>query len=366
MNSNERVKKSMMFEEPDRVPFDYWADSIITDRLISLLGAVYGINDIEGLYRYFEIDFRFIEGTVYTGPCLKTFNDGSRNDIWGVRRKKVAVDESEPDKGSYENVVVHPLATADTVKNIEEFEGWPSPDWYDYSCVKKMAGIHSGFAVICGGDRLNRTAQLKPAMYLRGVEQIMLDLALNPDIVEAITEKLVNYYLEYNRRIFKNAGGKIDIFFMGDDFGTQNGLIMSVDMWRRFYKPGFRKFIELAHNFGIKVMHHTCGAIEPLIPEFIDCGLDILQSMQPRAVGMDLKKIKKEYGKYICFQGGIDIQQTMPYGSVEDVTKEVTDRIRDLSPGGGYILCTAHNMQADTPLENVLALYKTAIKYGRY
>jgi uroporphyrinogen decarboxylase len=153
---------------------------------------------------------------------------------------------------------------------------------------------------------------------------------------------------------------------MGDDYGMQNGLIMSIEMWRRFFKPGFRKFIELAHSYGIRVMHHTCGAIEPLIPDFIDCGLDILQSIQPRAAGMDLIKIKREYGRYICFQGGIDIQKTMPYGTAADVTSEVINRLKTLAPGGGYILCTAHNIQADTPVENVLALYEAAGKYGRY
>lgn len=362
MNSKQRVKKALMFTEPDRVPIDYWADKIVTRKLMKALC----VEDMEKLLKHLNIDFRFIEGTVYTGPRLETFEDGSWKDIWGVIRKNVLVDSKDSERGNYEHVVEHPLAGAETVKDIEKYDGWPSPDWYDYSCVERTAGIHSEFSVVCGGDRLNRTAQLKPAMYLRGVEQIMLDLALNDMLVEAIIERLVYFFLEYNSRIFKNSNGKIDIFFMGDDFGTQNGLIMSIEMWRRFFRPGFKKFIELAHSYGIKVMHHTCGSIEPLIPDFIDCGLDILQSLQPGAAGMDLIKIKREYGRHICFQGGIDIQKTMPYGTAADVKNEVIDRLKTLSPGGGYILCTAHNMQADTPTENILALYEAAGKYGRY
>ena len=362
MNSKQRVQKALMFTEPDRVPLDYWADKLVTERLLKALE----IDGLDRLHQYLGIDFRFIEGAVYAGPRLTAFEDGSRHDIWGVRRKKIPIDEGNPAKGSYEHVIGHPLALAETVQDIEKYDGWPSPDWYDYSGVERMADLYADYAVICGGDRLNRTAQLKTAMYLRGVEQIMLDLALNSQIVEAINERLVDFFLEYNKRIFENAGGKIDIFFMGDDFGTQNGLIMSINMWRRFFKPGFRKFIELAHKYGIKVMHHTCGAVEPLIPDFIECGLDILQSLQPRAAGMDLRKIKEEYGRSICLQGGIDIQKTMPYGTPADVANETIDRLKTLAPGGGYILCTAHNMQADTPVENVLALYETARKYGEY
>ncbi|RJQ59220.1 MAG: hypothetical protein C4530_09485 [Desulfobacteraceae bacterium] len=347
--------------EPDRIPVDYWADKVVTRKLMGKLN----LSDQEELYRQLGIDFRFIEGTIYSGPQLPVYDD-AWTDIWGVTRKQVFVDPANPEKGSYEHVVTHPLAGAETVKDIESYQSWPSADWYDYSQVENAADSYPLYCVVCGGDRLNRTAQLKPTMYLRGVEQTMLDLALNGNLIEAINEKLVAFFLEYNRRIFENAGGKIDIFFMGDDFGTQNGLIMSLQMWRKFYKPGFKKFIDLAHRFGIKVMHHTCGAVIGLIPDFIECGLDILQSLQPAAAGMDMQKIKKEYGGSICFQGGIDIQHTMPHGSPADVEKEVLDRIRTLSPGGGFILCTAHNMQADVPVENAMALFEAARKYGKY
>ncbi|UCG06806.1 MAG: hypothetical protein JSV83_23390, partial [Desulfobacterales bacterium] len=222
------------------------------------------------------------------------------------------------------------------------------------------------YAVICGADRLNRTAQFKPAMYLRGIEKLLLDLTLNPVFVEALTQRLTDYYLEYNEKIFRKANGKIDIFFMGDDFGTQEGMFLSKEMWRKFFKPGFKKFIEQAHSYGIKVMHHTCGSVVELIPEFIECGLDILQSLQPRAKGMDLKKIKREYGNDIAFQGGIDIQDTMPFGTVEQVKDDVKRTIETLGPGGGYILCTSHNLQADTPIENILSMYETALEVGKY
>jgi uroporphyrinogen decarboxylase len=216
------------------------------------------------------------------------------------------------------------------------------------------------------GDRLDRTAQLKPAMYLRGVEQIMLDLALNPEIVDCINEHITAYFLEFNRRIFESAKGGIEIFMMGDDFGTQTGPMLSVEMWKRFYEPGFRKYIELAHRHGIKVMHHTCGSVRPLIPHFIEAGLDILQSLQPRAAGMDLRELKREFGRDLVFQGGLDIQQTLPRGSPAEVKREVRDRLDAAKAGGGYILCTAHNIQADTPVENIVALFEACHEFGKY
>jgi uroporphyrinogen decarboxylase len=352
--------QALRHESCDRVPIDYWADILVSDRLIRRLH----LRNQEELLVFLKADIRYIEGSVYIGPELEKYEDGSVKDIWGVRRKKIYVDPGKPGKGMYEHVICHPLADAETIRDIENYPGFASPDWYDYSHVEEAANVHTGYAVACGGDRLNRTAQLKPTMYLRGVEQTMVDLAWNPKLIEAINDRLIHYYLEYNRRIFEKAQGAIDLFFMGDDFGTQNGLMMSPDTWRRLYKPGFTQFIALAHRYGMKVMHHTCGGVFELIPDFIECGLDILQSLQPQATGMDFAKIKKMYGKDICFQGGIDIQGVMPFGTPDEVQREAYRVLQELSCGGGYIFGTAHNIQADTPDENVLALYQAVLQFN--
>ncbi len=201
---------------------------------------------------------------------------------------------------------------------------------------------------------------------MRGVEQFLTDLALEPALAEAIISHIVDYYLEYNRRVFAAAAGKIDIFMMGDDFGTQHGPMVSVDMWRRYFRKGFRQYCDLAHAYGMKVMHHTCGSVRPLIPDFIDCGLDILQSLQPRAHDMDLATLKREFGRDLCFHGSIDIQETMPRGRPEDVRAEVETRMAAGKPGGGFIICTAHNLLPDVPVENILALYDACRAFGGY
>ena len=252
----------------------------------------------------------------------------------------------------------------DTVKEIDVYDHWPSPDWWDYSAVAADCEQYADYAVVNAGDRLDRTAQFKPMMYLRGMEQAYIDLIANPKIAEAILAHIREYFLAYNQKVFEAAKGKIDIFMMGDDFGTQNALMMDVPKWRRFFREGFRAYIDLAHQYGIKVMHHTCGSVVELIPEFIDSGLDILQSLQPRAAGMDLAKLKREYGKYLAFHGSIDIQETLPYGAIEDIRAMVKHRMSVGKPGGGFIISTAHNIQPDTPTENILALFEAYREYA--
>lgn len=361
MTSKVRILTTLAHQEPDRVPWDYWAASSVTDRLKAKLG----LTDTEQLLQYFQVDLRVVSGPKYIGRELKKYPDGAQEDVWGVVRKPVTV-EGRDFQQTYLELSRSPLAGMQTVREIEQYPYWPSPDFWDYSQVATDCRKYNGYAVVNAGDRLDRTAQLKTAMYLRGVEQIMLDLAEKPAIAEAIIRRIVAYFVEFNRRVFQAARGSIDIFMMGDDFGMQQGLLCSVGMWRKFFKPGFKKFIEVAHQYKIKVMHHTCGAVRELIPDFIECGLDVLQSLQPRAAGMDLKALKREFGPDLSFHGSIDIQHTLPYGTTLDVRNEVKDRLLAGKANGGFIIGPAHNIQADTPLENVLALFEAFREYGRY
>ena len=359
-SARERVLTSLDHREPDRVPIDFWA----TSEVKGVLKRHLGITDEEELLRYLDVDFRVLPGPVYHGTGLVDA-DGYSQDIWGVGRKTVAYGVGEH-AGSYQELVYSPLAEMTTAGEIDRYAGWPSADWWEYGAIADDCRRFAGYAVVSVGDRLDRTAQLKPAMYLRGVEQIMLDMALNPEIVDAIVAHITEYHLEYNRRVFEAAQGGIDIFMMGDDFGTQISPLMSVEMWKRFFERGFRQYIELAHRYGIKVMHHTCGSVRPLIPHFIDAGLDILQSLQPRAVGMDLATLKQEFGADLCFHGSIDIQQTLPRGTPEEINCEVQARMQAGKPGGGFIICTAHNIQPDTPVANVIALFEAYQQYAGY
>ena len=360
MNSRDRVRASIRFEQPDRVPFDYWAAPEITEALCGHLG----LEDKEALLRHFGVDLRYVRGPSYVGQSFQSFEDGSVEDLWGVRRGAMQSTMPTGLTWTYKHVVESPLEPMTSVAEIEAYSHWPSPSWWDYSTMVEDCQQYSEFAIVNAGDRLDRTAQFKPMMYLRGSERSYMDLLEEPAIADAILERIRHYFLEYNRRVFECAAPHIDIFMMGDDFGTQNGPIINVDLWRRFFKPGFRAYIELAHEFGLTVMHHTCGSVRKLIPDFIECGLDILQSLQPKAVDMDLARLKQEFGRDICLHGGVDIQELMPRGTPDDIRREIKRLLGVGSPGGGYILGTAHNILPDVPLENVLALYEACAEGG--
>ena len=361
LSSRKRVLAAIDHREPDRVPIDFWA----TPEIMQRLQGHFGFSDEETLLQYLGVDFRVHQGPSYNGLEMRRHNDGTVEDLWRVRRRVVTFGEGEK-RGSYKELAKSPLSNATTVREIETYPGWPSPDWWDYAAIAKECARFSGHCVVYAGDRLDRTAQLKTAMYLRGIEQILIDLVDSPALVECLLEHINGYYLEYNRRVFEAAQGHIDIFMMGDDFGTQVGPMMNSAMWRRFFEKGFRDYIDLAHRHGIRVMHHTCGGVRPLIPLFIDAGLDILQSLQPRAAGMDLAGLKQEFGRDLVLHGSVDIQGTLPFGTTDDVRAEVRRQMQMGKPGGGFIICTAHNIQVDVPLANVIALAEAYRDFAWY
>lgn len=362
MDSRERTFLALGLEEPDRVPIDFWSSKGL-DRSLGL--------DTPGAREEFldrhDVDLRYIEGPRYVGPPLRSWPNGTDEDIWGVVRcvKSVTVAHGQED---YKEVYQSPLASAKTAEEVEAYPRWPSPDWFDYSDIADQceAVRRKGRVAVFMGDRLNRVAQLKPAMYLRGIEQIFLDMVLNPEIAEVILHRIRAFYLTYLERILEAAEGKLDIVLTGDDFGAQNGPLISPEMWETYLGDGFAQYASLIKQAGAYVMHHTCGSVRPIIPLMLERGLDVLQSVQPEAADMDPWSLKADFGHKLAFQGGISIQQTLPFGSPDDVRREVKEKIRALGHGGGYIVCTAHNIQADTPPENVMALLQAYHDFGRY
>ncbi|NIA14309.1 MAG: hypothetical protein GWP08_09515 [Nitrospiraceae bacterium] len=362
MNSIERTLTALDFQQPDRVPIDVWLSNGFKKRA--------GLAEAEAMAAFLDahdVDLRYIEGPRYAGPPLRDEPDGSSEDIWGVGRRAI-VASVQGGEEQYREVAASPLASAESPEDVDNYGHWPSPDWFDYSGIEAQceAARRGGRVVVFVGDRMNRVAQLKPAMYIRGMEQILMDMGLNPEVAHAIFARIRAFYLAYAERIFEAANGKLDILLMGDDFGTQRGPMIAPAMWSEFLGQGFKDYATLAHAYGLRVMHHTCGAVRPLIPLMLQRGLDILQSVQPEAADMDPAQLKADFGKRLAFHGGMSIQQTLPFGSPEEVRAEVRDRVEALAPGGGYILCTAHNVQADTSVENVEALLSAYAEYGRY
>jgi len=362
VDSRERTFRALAFDQPDRVPTDVWMSDGFRRKLATALGTSF-----DELLDDHDIDLRYVEGPRYVGPPLEAFRDGSTPDVWGVPRRPVTVRVGGGGE-TYREVTASPLAGATTVDQIEAYPRWPSPDWFDYSGIEAQceAVRRQGRVAVLVGDRLNRIAQLKPAMYLRGVERIFIDMREEPALAHAIFGRIRAFYLAYEERILDAANGALDILLTGDDFGSQHGPLVSPTMWTEFLGDGFVRYARLAKEAGVRVMHHTCGSVQPIVPLLIARGLDILQSLQPEADGMDPARLKAAFGGRLAFHGGISIQRVLPFGTPDDVRAAVARAIEALAPGGGYILGTSHNIQADTPVENAMALLRAYRELGRY
>jgi len=189
----------------------------------------------------------------------------------------------------------------------------------------------------------------------------MVDIMTEDPVGVAVIDRRVGHYLDYCRRGLQAAGGTVDILCLGEDCGNQRGRMFPPKVFDRFFVPRIQPFIDLAHEYGALAMLHSCGDTSQIMPTFIEMGLDILDAMQPEPAGMDPATIKRLYGDRLTFCGLVSTQHTLPHGSVEDVRREVRERIEVVGEGGGYILSPAHCIQPDTPLENVLAIYEEAL-----
>jgi uroporphyrinogen decarboxylase len=188
-----------------------------------------------------------------------------------------------------------------------------------------------------------------------------------PELIDVVLQHVVDHYFEINRRIFETAGDVIDIFFVANDFGSQHGPLLGPDLFRCFILPHLKRLVDLGHDYNLKVMMHCCGGFAELIPAMIEIGLDGLHAVQPSCVGMDLKKLKADFGDKMLFNGAIDSQHVLIEGT-PDYVREQTRKVLDIMmPEGGYVASASHDtILPQTPVENVLAMFDTVLEYGRY
>ena len=200
------------------------------------------------------------------------------------------------------------------------------------------------------------TTIFETAWALRGYEQLLMDMVMDPSRAGAVLDIPYHYHRTVTQQLVKMG---VDMIWLGDDVGGQNTMLMSPGMWRSYFKPRMAELIVSLREINprIKIAYHTDGVVYPIIPDLIEIGIDILNPIQPMA--MDPVKLKKEYGDRLCFWGSMDIQQTVPFGTVEEVKQEVITRLRTIGRDGGLILGPTHNVQLDTPLENFWAMVDT-------
>lgn len=346
MNSRERVLTAFAHEQPDRVPC--WCGA--SEGFWAKAKAELALDD-EGLRIRLGDDFRRVYAR-YAGPQITLSEGVTSRTPFGVER--IGLGWGQPTS--------HPLARA-TLAEIHDY-AWPDPDWMDVAYIRAEAEQYGREYAILGGDWSPFWHDL---IDLLGMENMYLRMYDQPELIDAILDHVVRYYAAVSRRIFDAAGDAIDIFFIGNDFGGQQGPLLSEHMFRRFLLPHLARLIDLGHACGLKVMLHCCGGFAELIPAMIEAGLDGLHALQPCCAAMQPQRIKQEFGDRILLNGAIDSHHVLIDGTPETVRQDTERVLRTMMPGGGYIAGASHDtILQETPLENVLAMFDTIRDSGVY
>ena len=398
MTSRERIIAALNHRESDRIPVDLGAteSSGITwkayNRLKKYLGfesetyvfdlmqliakvdpEIAGIAGSDAIPLLFEPlqwkRWEFCDGEAVNVPAkanLKKLTDGSTVLVeQDTQSSKETILSRLPAKGFYFDTVYNPLERLDSGDDLSGFrrvfDTFDLPEYFDEGFNKlseKARKLHSetDFAVV--GNLWVHI--LAAGQAHRGFENFMVDLVSDKKLAHKILSSQLESYLERIDRYAQAVGSFIDVVQVNDDLGTQNGLQLSVELYREMLKPYHRKLWAYVKEKCKKpLLLHSCGSIYDLIPDLIDCGIDALNPVQVSAKKMDTKVLKREFGKYITFWGGgCDTQKILPYGTAEQVEEEVRKRSEDLSGGGGFIFCQVHNIQPDVPAENIIAMYR--------
>ena len=355
MTSKERVLTTFAHQEADRVPVNYLANPGIDGRLKGHFGLC--AEDAEGLRRALGVDFRGVAAH-YTGPRLHDEVPGRRVDSeWGRRTRWI-----EHESGGYWDYCDFPLKDAD--EEMVEARPMPSPGDYDYGAALEECKRHEEYCIHLGGPGLADI--INSAGFLRGTEQVLVDLITDDPAGLRMIDRRLEVQLEVARRTLEAAGGRIDFMWMGEDLGTQRAPLISLELYRRHIRPRHKRFVDLAKAHGLPVMIHTCGSSSWAYEDFIEMGINVVDTLQPEAKDMSPAHLKETFGGRLAFHGCISTAGPVASGSVRDVTENVRETLETMMPGGGYCLAPTHQLQDNSPTENVVAMYEGAQKYGRY
>jgi uroporphyrinogen decarboxylase len=349
MTPRQRWLALLNHQQPDRIPTDYQATPEVTARLLEDLQCP----DEPALWRKLHVDRRKILEPKWKLPHHP---DDPQADMWGIGYRKV-----DYGSGTYDEPCHLPLAQLDSVAAVRAHR-WPSPDDFDYGRITQAIEEDDGVYPIHVGI-------YEPLLlygYLRGLARAFEDLLVRPEIADAVLAQIFDFYEEYHRRSFQAGGGRIDTTYVAEDLGAQTGPLIGLATYRRFLLPNQKRMADLARSFGIHVMYHTDGAARVFLPDLLDVvRIEILNPIQWRCPGMERKSLVADFGQRIIFHGSIDNQQTLAFGTVDNVVGEVRESI-DIYRGARWICAPCHNLQPVTPTENIVALYETIHEFGRY
>ncbi len=373
MDHRTRILAAIRHQRLDRIPTDMWATVEVQEKLfqhfqietqqgvpsvgIELMGGALS-RDVDAILELFDrldIDGILVVKPPYIGPPLRVEPEYWENE-WGMGFRRQSYGG-----GFYSERVRFPLAEAETIRDLDTYS-FPNPDWYDYAALPQLVARCRGRVVSCG-----YTAPFFYHNLLRGLELSLMDVALRPEFTQYLVQHISDFFTEYHRRCFEATRGLIDLTQVTDDFGSQNGLLISGKMFDTFYRLAIQRAIDLAKSYGVLVFHHDDGDLRKLLPRLCEMGIDVLNPIQWRCGDWDLAALKNEYGARLCFHSAVDNQQTLAFGTAADVRAQVKHLIETLAHDQtGFIVGPCHNLQIVSPVENIIALYDAAREYGRF
>jgi len=355
MTPKERILAVLNRQPVDRLPVDLWH----TPEIAAALRNHFKVADDFAMWRALGLDkivwdfmdYRTVAGERAGGQSGAGAESGGTRTMWGVPLQEVQAGEAH-----YAEFGAAPLADFNTPASLEQYPWWPQVARFDYDAAVALAQKASpNYAVIGPWVSL-----FEIYCQLRGLEQSIMDLLENPELVDAILDRVEAIQTEMMKVFFARAQGHLDLVFISDDIAGQKSLLLSPRLWQRYLQPRLKRWCDLIHAHGLRVFYHTDGAARPLLKPILDCGVDVLNPIQHACPGMALGELKKEFGSRVIFHGGVDNQSILPRGTVDQVRAEVQDCLRTLGAGGeGYICSSCHNVQPGTVLENILAMVET-------
>jgi uroporphyrinogen decarboxylase len=347
MNSRERILAAAKRQPTDRPPTSLRCTPEAWDALRKHLNVETN-NDVLDLL---DIDLRWIP-IPFCGPeersAIPLHSVGT--DMWGCHNR-----ECKNEFNTYIEFDYHPLEKAQTIEDIENHD-WPSLDWWDYSAIQD--NIKTACSKEPRSCMFFAGGTFETPWYIRGMEKFMMDFYDSPEIINAICTRVGDYYLKRALRVIDAAAGDIDLIGSGGDIGGQNTMLLNPDLWREHIKPHSAKLISTFKDMGLTTFYHSCGAVTPVINDFIEMGLDILDPIQIGAKDMEPENLSTKFGDRLTFHGAIDEVNLLPHASADEVYNETKRIVEILGQNNGYIVSPSHMVQGDTPPENVVAIFK--------
>lgn len=345
MNPRQRVLATLDRRPVDRPPIDIWYTGEVHDALLKHTGTT---SDLD-MWRALGVDKMAWIHAEYTGELAPKVEGAELVTPWGCQLKVV-----ESGSSRYLEHMVYPLAGMEEVEELKAYPWWPDPEAFDLEPLfERIELVGSEYATL--GPWISI---FEIYCQVRGLEEAMIDLLANPEFVTFALDKIEAIQTRLLERIFTDGRQKPDLIFVSDDMGSQNNLLMSLETWEEHVGPRLKRWCDLIHRHGSRVFYHTDGAVRPLITRLIDAGIDVLNPLQHRCPGMDLKALAADFGDRVAFHGGVDTQGVLPFGSPDEVRAETRHCLDSLAETP-FICASCHNIQAGTPVENILAMIET-------